>query len=238
LGFAMRFRQVVEATDPNGQASPLDYGLALSQFITEQIARTNGGEPSNLNCALGFVHNGQHVCCAFEGRMQARLLDADHYYVALGTGKLSADPFLRFLSDVFIPGRLPTVAEALFLTTWTIQHAIDTTQGGVAEPIRVATIGRDANGNWVARELPEAEIGERQQAIGSAENALRQWWTRIRDGEAAAEAPPVPQPVDAPAPPVIQNLPAFEAPEPIERVVAPEQQAGGQRAPAPAPNPQ
>ena len=68
--------------------------------------------------------------------MQPRLLDKDHYYVALGTGKLSADPFLRLLVDTFCQSGQPTVREAVFLATWAVQHVIDVNPGGVAGPIR------------------------------------------------------------------------------------------------------
>jgi hypothetical protein len=106
---------------------------------------------------------------------------------------LSADPFLRFLVDVFCPNGQPTVPEAIFLATWAVQHVIDTNPGGVAGPIRVATFMRDQAGDFHAVELPDNEIQEHQQAVESAANALREWRDKIQSGDAADDAPAVPE---------------------------------------------
>lgn len=90
----------------------------------------------------------------FEGQLQPRLLDKHQYYAALGSGKLSADPFLRFLVDIFCQNGQPTVFEAIFLATWAVQHVIDTNPGWVAGPIRVGTFVRDGAGNFQAVHLP------------------------------------------------------------------------------------
>jgi hypothetical protein len=128
--------------------------------------------------------------------MQPLLFDQDHYYVALGAGKLSADPFLKLLVDVFCQNSRPNVHLAAFLATWAVQHAIDTTQGQVAGPIRVATIEATAVG-LQSRELPQAEIDMHIQSKGSAEQALRDWRAAIQSGAAALGAQPVPQPAAA-----------------------------------------
>jgi len=132
--------------------------------------------------------------------MQPRLLDRDHYYVALGSGKLSADPFLRFLADIFCQSEQPTVREAVFLATWTVQHVIDVNPGGVAGPIRVAVLEKDDAGSFIARELPDTEIEEHKQAIESAGEALRSWRSSIQSGTAAqgVPQPPVAPPVANP----------------------------------------
>jgi hypothetical protein len=110
---------------------------------------------------------------------------------------MSADPFLRFLTDVFCGGVQPKVREAVFLAAWTVQHAIDTTPGGVAGPIRVVTFEPDGAAGYVGRELPEADIDEHLQAIESAANALREWRDRIQTGAAAGDAPAPPSAPDA-----------------------------------------
>jgi hypothetical protein len=74
-----------------------------------------------------------------------------------------------------------------------VQHVIDTNPGGVAGPIRVATFSSDQAGNFEARELPESEIQEHQQAIESAANALREWRDKIQSGDAAGDAPAQPE---------------------------------------------
>jgi hypothetical protein len=120
------------------------------------------------------------------------LLDEHHYYTALGSGKLSADPFLRFATDIFCPASRPTVRDAIFLATWTIQHVIDVNPGGVAGPIRIATFEADGNGNFAGRSLPDDEIAEHKQAVESAGDALRAWRDQL-SGDAAQDAPAQPE---------------------------------------------
>jgi 20S proteasome alpha/beta subunit len=177
---------------------PLDYSIAISQSIIQQLQSTGiGMQMVNTNTILAFEKGGAHHCCVFEGALQPRFLDTDHFYVALGSGKLSADPFLRFLVDIFCPGgKQPTVSEGLFLATWAVQHVIDTNPGGVAGPIRVATFEANGGGLFTARSLPNDEIAEHQQAVESAAEALRTWRSQIQSGAAADDAP---APPDAPA---------------------------------------
>lgn len=123
---------------------------------------------------------------------QPRLLDNDHYYAALGTGKLSADPFLRFLTGVFCLEGRPSVRQATLLATWVVHHVIETNPGGVAGPIQISTLEM-RNGIVSARELNvETDIQEHMQAIQSAGDALRDWRDAMRSGEVAGDAPAQP----------------------------------------------
>jgi hypothetical protein len=195
-GQAARFKIMAELQHGNigGLAHALDYGLGMSGGIVQQLATTGiVGNAIGTNTILAFCHGGSHHCCMFEGQLQPRLLDEHHYYAALGSGKLSADPFLRFLVDIFCQNGQPTVPEAIFLATWAVQHVIDTNPGGVAGPIRVATFVRDGAGNFQAAQLPDNEIQEHQQAIESAAGALRDWRDGIQSGDAADDAPAVPE---------------------------------------------
>jgi hypothetical protein len=173
---------------------PMDYAVAISEAVIAQFTRTGINGSINVNAMLGWRHDGMTACCVFEGAMQPRLLDANHFYVALGSGKLSADPFIRFVVDTFCTAGQPTVREAVFLATWVVQHVIDTNSGGVAPPIRMVTI-EEVVGNFLARNLPIEEIAEHQQAIESAAEALRSWRDNFQNGvgnEPPAEPPPVP----------------------------------------------
>ena len=142
-----------------------------------------------MNAVLAYVHHEHPICCVFEGNIQPRLLDQHHFYSALGSGKLSADPFLRFLVDVFCENGWPNVRESVFLATWVIEHVIHTNPGGVAGPIRVGVLERDDAGGWVAYEVMEREIEEHSMAIESARNALRGWRDAILSGASASTEP-------------------------------------------------
>lgn len=196
LGHAARFKYMADAshTAVANFSHPIDYPLAVTKAMVQQFAET-GIPPAAIgaNTILSFTHGNTHHCCVFEGALQPRLLDQNHYYTALGSGKLSADPFLRFLVDVFCTKGMPKVSEAIFLAVWTIQHVIDTNPGGVAGPIRLATFEVDASGQYIARELPDDEIGEHQQARESASDALRNWRDELLSGRAANGVPASPE---------------------------------------------
>lgn len=196
-GIASRFRAMADLNSAGilAAAHPLDYGLQISGGMAQQLQATGIWPDIDLGVVLAYLHGGEPKCCVFLNRVQPWLMDDDHYYVALGSGKLSADPFLKFLDDIFCRGARPNVREAIFLATWTVQHVIDTNPGGVAGPIRMAVLERDAAGNYAARELPDTEIEEHRQAVESAAEALRTWRQNIETGEAAED---IPHPPEAP----------------------------------------
>lgn len=197
FGLAARFRIMAESNAASIATAvhPLDFGLQLAGGMANQFQATGLGNANvDLGTVLAYSHGNQPHCCAFIGRVQPWLLDSDHFFIALGSGKLSADPFLRFLVDIFCKGP-PSVREAIFLTTWTIQHVIDTNPGGVAGPIRIAAL-ENVGGGWEARELPEDEISEHREAVVSDCDALRQWRDKVGTGatEGTPEPPPPPIP--------------------------------------------
>jgi 20S proteasome alpha/beta subunit len=200
-GQAARFRIMAEGSHAliAGTQHAIHYPIALTTGLMAQFASTGISNSVGVNAVLAYVHGGAQQCCVFEGAMQPRLLDVDHYYAALGIGKLSADPFLRFLVDIFCKVGPPTVREAVFLATWTVQHAIETSSGGVAEPIRIAVI-EATGGLLAARELPDTEIGEHLEAVKSAGEALASWRDNLQSG-GGEDVPPPPEPALEGAPP-------------------------------------
>jgi 20S proteasome alpha/beta subunit len=200
-GQAARFQVMADSNHllPATQALALDYPLSLCQWLVQQFQQTGIWGQVNVNTLLAFEQGGQHQLCVFEGMIQPRLLDNTHYYTALGSGKLSADPFLRFLVDIFcVPGP-PSVSEAIFLTVWAIEHVIETNPGGVAGPTRIAVMERDGAGALQSRMLSDNEIDDKRQLIVSVRQALRDWrdsLTPPNNGDAVDE--------DIPSPPTLE----------------------------------
>lgn len=202
-GQAARFQLMADLNHAAiaGKPHALDFPLALAEGIFNQFKATGIANSIGVNTVLAFAHGGNAHCCVFEGALQPRLLDAQHYYVSLGSGKLGADPFLRFITDIFCQAGQPKIREALFLAAWTVQHVIDTNPGGVAGPMRIGLLEKSGpGGTFVARVLPDSEIEEPKQAIESAGEALRKWRERIESGEAADDVPPPPIPPPQPQP--------------------------------------
>ena len=200
-GQAERFRVMASANTARAAAGPhaLDYGLFLTQNIVAQFNSTGIGNTINMNAVLAYTHGKAMSVCAFMGLLQPWLLDQYHYFVALGSGKQMADPFLRFLLDIFSPTQ-PSVREAVFLATWTLQHTINTNPGGVAGPIRIVVV-EQAAGAFSARELSPDEIGEQQQAITDAEAKLRDWRSVIAGTKSVTEAAGTQEPAPPPTMP-------------------------------------
>lgn len=176
-GQAARFQILAESNHHLAaqNALAIDHPLQLSQGIVQQFGSTGIGNQINVNALLAFEHGGTHQLCAFEGMVQPRLLDPHHYYVALGSGKLSADPFLRFVVDIFCLNGPPSVAEATFLTAWVITHVCETNPGGVAPPINIASMERQQDGTYDSRLVPANEVDDQGQLIESARQSLRDW---------------------------------------------------------------
>jgi hypothetical protein len=196
LGLGDRFRMLAETGSAHiaGKQLPLDYGLLLTQGAMKQFAATQVGK-IDLNAVLAFPHNNIAQCCAFMGdRIQPRLLDPHHFYVALGSGRVAAEPFLRFLYEVFCQGRQPPLREAIFLTTWALHYTIETIPGGVSDPIYVGVLETDTANQLVARELSQDDIQEHLVAIQDARRSLRDWRDSLHAPAADADVPPKPEP--------------------------------------------
>lgn len=199
-GLAARFQIMADGSHAltGSVGHPIDYAIALTTSLNQQFHAT-GANPSAVNAVLAFQHGGHFHCCMFEGAIQPRLLDAHHFYGALGSGKLSADPFLRYLADIFCPGgALPSVRLAVLLATWAIQHVIDTNPGGVAGPIKMSVV-EQSPGGYAARDIPSDEIDQHLQAMESAVQALRDWAQGLHNvgPQARASEPPPEAPTQA-----------------------------------------
>ena len=116
-------------------------------------------------------------------------------FISIGSAQATADPFLAFIHKIFWPTSLPTLEMGIFSTVWTLQHAIDTNPGGVADPKQIMILekqGKDFN----ARELEVAELAEHLEAITAAESVLRDFRS-LTEGKASstpAALPPEPPP--------------------------------------------
>lgn len=123
-------------------------------------------------------------------------------FISMGSGKLSADPFLGFLRKVYWPTKPPTIQEGALAAYWTIHHAIDMKVSGVGFGVDVFIVetvmkptgkpGKPPDAIFKARKLDDAELAEHEGFMKAAEEALR----AVRE---AMTAPPALQaPVETP----------------------------------------
>jgi hypothetical protein len=96
-------------------------------------------------------------------------------FVSIGSGQVLADPFLAFIRRVFWPLQLPSLHDGILAAVWTIQHAIRTQPGGVAEPIQIVSLCKDKDGNWTAQQLSRDEVDGHRLMIRAIEDKMQQF---------------------------------------------------------------
>jgi hypothetical protein len=127
---------------------------------------------ANCACIAALPVSRQLTLINFNQQGTPELATKDLPFVAIGSGQYCADPFLAFLRRIFWPDRQPKLAEGIFATWWTLDQAIKTSPGGIAEPKQIAIL--EMNGNTpVCRELPQGEIDLHKEAVTNAESHLR-----------------------------------------------------------------
>ena len=142
-------------------------------------------------------------CCLFQFDRQCapEMATVDLPFIAIGGGQFIADPFLAFLRRALWghrdtkPGPLPTLGDGIAAAVWTLDHAIKTNPGGVADPIQIALLSRQ-EGGFLARELSERQVDEHRQAADEMERRIRPIWESLRG---RGESGPPPEPVPTPA---------------------------------------
>lgn len=110
-------------------------------------------------------------------------------FVCIGSGQPIADPFLAFIRKIFWPEGMPSLEQGIFSAVWTLDHAIETNPGGVADPTQIMVLEQDGK-DFKARELEKSELQEHREAINSAELALQKFRTLNVGGDSS----PPPEP--------------------------------------------
>jgi len=130
--------------------------------------------------------------CLFQLDQQGHpeMASKDLPFVAIGSGQHGADPFLSFLRRIFWPDHQPNLAEGIFATVWTLDHAIKTSPGGVADPMQIATLQIDKNGKASCRELCDNDLAMHREAVTNAEKYLREF--NLQKAPALAQPIPIP----------------------------------------------
>lgn len=110
-------------------------------------------------------------------------------FVSIGSGQMTADPFLSYTVKLVKENGELTLERATLAAVWTLQHAIDCTAGGLAEPIHISRIEGQAAGGLVAKDFTEGEVGEVVQMVTEVEGKIAKTVTEIAS---AVKAPPTP----------------------------------------------
>jgi hypothetical protein len=115
-------------------------------------------------------------------------------FICLGSGKANADPFLRFLWDVYWSKSPPSLKEAVLAGYWTVKVVTQLHTSGVGCGVEVFTLKHQGN-LPIAEKIADSALDEHNEFIASVEEAMR----GVRDimlGKIAAplaHPPPVPE---------------------------------------------
>jgi hypothetical protein len=124
--------------------------------------------------------------------LQPEFKNTNLWYGSMGSGQTIIDPMLGLMREVFWSDGPPTVQDAIFATTWLLDHAVAINPGGVNAPVRIAVLEK-FKGEWKARLLTDEELLEHRGNVGAAKDALRNYKSHMAQGADAVELPPVPE---------------------------------------------
>jgi 20S proteasome alpha/beta subunit len=105
--------------------------------------------------------------CGFEA------MSTDLPFICIGSGKQNADPFMRFIWEVYFSGgQQPNVSEGSLVAYWTVKTVIDAKTSGVGyEPdvFVLEKVGKD----FKSRQLSKQDMQAHDEFIGQACEAMR-----------------------------------------------------------------
>jgi hypothetical protein len=141
----------------------------LDDFISTHVSAGSYG------AMMAFTNGDDFNLCEFDPKTfqpELKRLEKKLLFCSMGSGQAITDPFLGLMKKVFWGDEIPTVAEAKFITAWTLQHAIDLNPGGINGPIQMAAIRKNEKERYSAVMISENEIEEHMNNIHDAEAYL------------------------------------------------------------------
>lgn len=154
----------------------LEVGKILCTETHKDFISTN--VPANqYGAIIGYATDNKFHLCEFAIKdFQPEFKTESIWYVSMGCGQQITDPFLGLMRRVFWKDSLPGVADATFVATWTLQHAIDLNPGGINSPVQMAVIRNNPeNGKYVAHLLTDSELQEHINNVNAAEEYLSKY---------------------------------------------------------------
>ena len=144
---------------------------SIEDFITTKAPKNEYG------AIVGYaVDDNYHLCELAIKDFQPEFKTDRIWYVSMGCGQQITDPFLGLMRRVFWKDSMPGVADATFVATWTLQHAIDLNPGGINGPVQMAVIRKNPEkGKYVAHLMSDSELQEHINNVDSAEAYLSEY---------------------------------------------------------------
>jgi hypothetical protein len=93
---------------------------------------------------------------------------------------------------VFWHDGAPSLEGGIFTAHWALKHACELNPGGIKEPINIAVLHRNKDGDYVARMLPEEELNEHKDMEEAASLHFRQFREILEGKSVDGSKPPAP----------------------------------------------
>lgn len=156
--------------------------------VVRVVGQAAMNECNHQSAAMFALGDGPHLL-QFSNQCQAEEVTQDLPFVSLGSGQLSADPFLAFIRRIFWPTGLPPLLDGKLATIWTLDEVIKHTPGGIGGNVKVTVLARDQTGEWNCSELTPEEIADHRQVLARMEEKMREVLTLP-----TSDAKPIPKP--------------------------------------------
>jgi hypothetical protein len=191
IGLGQRFGRVVEVAYESkvflGTHHHTAVGTELCKRTIADFGSTNV-KMGQYGALVGFALGDKPYLCEFPvSDFQPEFKTETIWYCSMGSGQPITDPFLAFIREVFWKAGLPTVQDATFAVTWTLDHAVQVNPGGINAPVRISVLEKQL-GKFRARLLGEADLEEHRQNIEQAKERLRTF-----PASQSADAPGTPE---------------------------------------------
>ncbi len=176
VGIGQRFCDIIKTSNKEHvfDKPPIGVGKELSSRGIKDFQSTfiQSGQYGAL---VAYISKGSFNLCEFaiaDFQPELKTKESKLWFVSMGCGQFITDPFLGFMRRVFFKDRLPTVADATFVTSWTLQHVIELNVGGINGPIQMAAIREKSKGQFVASMITDDELSEHCGNVRAAETYL------------------------------------------------------------------
>lgn len=202
VGLGQRFCNLAEKSFRDSsfvKAKPVESMTALSQKAVKDFQSTYTAFPNfppgfKYGALVAYTTGETFHLCEFDPltfRPELKLPEQKFYFSTMGSGQPITDPFLAFMRKIFWDSEKPKVADAKFITTWALTHAIEVNPGGIKGPIQMAVIRKNEKDRYSAALVSAEEIEEHMDIVNNAESHLASFKEILLGRQKATDIPQV-----------------------------------------------
>ena len=196
VGLGQRFTDVVqnawEAKVFSNPTPALHKAKTLCKYACEDFAYTSTRSGS-YGALVAFVADNRAQLCEFSlNDFQSELKTEQLWYCSMGSTQSITDSFLALLRDILWTEGPPSLTDAVFAATWTLDHAVAVNPGGVNAPVRIARLCHGPDGQFKGEILEDSELQEHRQNVDGAKRCLLDYCKGLHTAD--TETPKVPRP--------------------------------------------